>query len=261
MPSPVTIKTENDAAQSIRQDDQFKPSHTPSMSPDEFEERFKMNEEKRQQEFSQEEGQRDELFTQAEIARNEAESARTIIFEQRAANRDQMFQAVISMHRKSSQRWEAFRDRREEWRTQESQVAEKNRTQSFDQTLVSIREQYRVLEALEVDALASMKRRIAKVDALHQKLFEKGRQQRHITFSLSQARRELELQVPAQEFEDGEDADDGSGTGGLEPDNEMPPPQVVIPMPMPPTQMDMPPFVIPSGRRLSPPTGIVSAFC
>lgn len=184
MPNP-----QGDVTQLLFENDRF------SVLIDGFEKRFRLIEEQRQQEFLQEDEQSNLRFSEAEAAKDEAELSRTHICGQREDNREQKFQAMMSLHRNEFEGSEVSRDWQEDWRTQESQVAEEGRTQSFNQTLVLIQKQYYALDALEDDALESMKRRITKVSKSYVELFEQGRRQRHTASSLSQKRRELELQV------------------------------------------------------------------
>jgi hypothetical protein len=197
-PSPEIHKVEGDTTRHPSvEDGRF------SIPVDDFEKRFRLSEEQQQQEFLQEDEHRNLRFSEAEAARDEAETKRMHSFEQREGNRDQRFGAMMSVHQYDFEGSEASRGWKEDRRTQEFQVAEEERTQSFDQTLFLIQKQYYVLDALEVDALQSMRQRIAKVSKVHWELFEQGRQQRYAAFSLSQERRELDLQVPALEIEQG----------------------------------------------------------
>lgn len=172
-----------------------------SSSPavDVFETRFIINQEQRQHVFLEEEEQRNKIFSEAEAARNEAEASRSNTFEQREVDLDEKFKTMMLMHRTSFEESELSRRSREDWRVQAFQVAEEDRTQTFRQTLLLIKKQYYTLDALEVDVMQSMKRKVEKMNVV---LFEQAKQQRNTAFSIAQVRRELELSVPPWKQED-----------------------------------------------------------
>jgi hypothetical protein len=166
---------------------------------DEFEKQFILNEEQQQQEFLQEEEHRNLRFAEAETVKDEAEAERTAAFRQRSDNHDEKFRTAMTMHQHTFEGSEASRGVREALRTQESQAAEEDRTQTFERVLAHIRHQYNTLDAMEVDVLQSMKRRLTKVQKSHQELFEQAKQQRSVVFASSRACRELGLRVPVLE--------------------------------------------------------------
>jgi hypothetical protein len=160
-----------------------------SASTDNLDDRFTLNEAQRQQEFLQGDEHRNSRFSDAEATKDGAETRRTHVFGQREHDRDQNFQVMLSIHWNSFHGLETSWGSAEFWRTQQSQAAEEDRTQSFGQTLNLIQKQYCALDTLEVDALQSMKRRITKGTKLHYGLCEQGCQQQDAAFSISQARR------------------------------------------------------------------------
>jgi hypothetical protein len=181
------------------------PEPTSSVTIDAFESRFKFNEAQRHTEFMQEEGQRHIRFLEAESGREEAERARTTALEQRETSRDQAFRDMKSMHQDIFEASEASRSWREEWRTQESETAEEHRTESFRQALALIEKQFYALNDLEADAVQCAKNKLERVNKMHRELFLRARQQRSAAFSLSQARRELELLIPSWKLDNKED--------------------------------------------------------
>jgi hypothetical protein len=196
--------------------DDVKPKRiSKDITADVFESRVRFSNEQRQTEFMQEEEQRDISFSEAEFAREEAERARTTILERREANWDQAFQAMMSMHRDSFEGSEASRCWREEWRTQESDAAEEHRTQSFRQALALIEKQFQALNDLEADAVQRLNSKLVRLNQMHRTLFERARQQRSAAFSLSQARRELDLLIPSWKLENDEGVitEDSDSTG------------------------------------------------
>jgi hypothetical protein len=172
---------------------------------DVFDSRFGFNEEQHQTEFMQEEGQRQIHFSEAESGREEAERARATALEQQETSRDQAYQAMMSMHQDSFEGSEASRGWKEEWRARESEEAEEHRIQSFRQALALIEKQFHALNDLEADAVQFMKSKSERLNKMNRALFERGRQQRSAAFSLSQARRELELLMPSWKVENDEE--------------------------------------------------------